>query len=100
MGIGADGMVYVFLAALVGLGGSLLLGGMFLLRRKPMPFWGRLVLVACLAAIVPFAAFGFLASFEGSDAEFWAFRLGYAGLVLGSLVAIVWLCLPRRRKLL
>ena len=98
MGIGADGMVYVFLAALVGLGGSLLLGGMFLLRRKPVPFWGRLVLVACLAAVVPFSVFGFLASFEGNDAEFWAFRLVYLGLVLGSLFGIVWLCLPRWRK--
>ena len=98
MAIGADGMVYVFLAALVGLGVSLLLGGNFLLWRKPVPVWGRLVLVACLAAVVPFTVFGFLASFEGNDAEFWAFRLGYAGLVVGSLVAIVWLCLPGRRK--
>jgi len=91
-------MEYVFLAALVGLGVSLLLGGIFLLRQKLVPIWGRVVLVTCLAAVVPFTAFGFLASFEGNDAEFWAFRLGYAGLVLGSLVAIVWLCLPRRRK--
>jgi hypothetical protein len=91
-------MMYVFLAALVGLGLSLMLGVFFLAQRKPVPLWGRLVLVACLAAVVPFTAFGFLASFEGNDAEFWAFRLGYAGLVVGSLVAIVWLCLPRRWK--
>ena len=91
-------MVYVFLAALVGLGLSLVLGVFFLARRKPTPLWGRLVLATCLAAVVPFTAFGFLASFEGNDAEFWAFRLVYVGLVLGSLFGIVWLCLPRRRK--
>ena len=91
-------MVYVFLASLGGLGLSLVLGVFFLARRKPTPLWGRLVLVTCLAAVVPFTAFGFLASFEGNDAEFWAFRLVYVGLVLGSLFGIVWLCLPRRRK--
>ena len=91
-------MVYVFLAALVGLGLSLVLGVFFLARRNPVPLWGRVVLVACLAAVLPFSVFGFLASFEGNDAEFWAFRLVYVGLVLGSLSGIVWLCLPRRRK--
>ena len=91
-------MVYVFLAALVGLGLSLVLGVFFLARRKPTPLLGRLVLATCLAAVLPFSVFGFLASFEGNDAEFWAFRLVYVGLVLGSLFGIVWLCLPRRRK--
>ena len=91
-------MVYVFLAALVGLGLSLVLGVFFLARRKPVPLWGRVVLATCLAAVLPFSAFGVLASFEGNDAEFWAFRLVYLGLVLGSLSGIVWLCLPRRRK--
>jgi hypothetical protein len=106
MGIGADGMMYVFLAALVGLGLSLVLGVFLLARRKPVPLWGRVVLVACLAAVLPFSVFGFLASFEGIDAGSWAFRLvyfgsalfGYGGLVLGSLSGIVWLCLPRRKK--
>ena len=91
-------MVYVFLAALVGLGLSLVLGVFFLARRKPVPLWGRVVLATCLAAVLPFSVFGVLASFEGNDAEFWAFRLVYLGLVLGSLSGIVWLCLPRRRK--
>lgn len=91
-------MAFVFLAALIGLVASLVLGGIFVVRRKPVPRWGRVVLVACVAGVVPFTTFGFLASFEGNDAEFLAFRLGYAGLVVGSLFAIVWLCLPGRGK--
>ena len=54
--------------------------------------------IVCAIAAVPvvlFCAFGFMASFEGSDAKYWAFRIGYAVIGL-SAIGVAFACLRKR----
>jgi hypothetical protein len=48
------------------------------------------IVVAIIAVLVAlFCVFGFLASFEGSDAKFWAYRIGYGVVGFAAVVAAI-----------
>ena len=54
------------------------------------------IVVAVIAvAVALFCADGFMATFEGSDAKFWAYRIGYAVVGLAAIVTVS-ICLSRR----
>ena len=46
----------------------------------------RIVFAIVGVLVALFCGFGFLASFEGSDAKFWAFRIGYAVIGVAAVV--------------
>ncbi len=91
-------MQYLFLAAVLGILGSLPLVVFAAVRKKPLPSVTRGLLVFLLLAPVPFLLFGFLASFE--PGVHWGWRLGYGVFVLWSLITAARLCWEKRRSLI
>jgi Na+/melibiose symporter-like transporter len=49
----------------------------------------RIVFAIIAVLVALFCVFGFMASFEGSDAKFWAFRIGYAVIGVAAVVAAI-----------
>ena len=90
-------MSYVFAAAVVGLLGSLLVGGISLYRQQPNSVGIRVVLGLLLIAPIPFCLFGFAASFEPGRYH-WVWRIGYGAVILCCFVGLILVCLPRHRK--
>ncbi len=84
-------MQYVFLAAVVGLLGALLVSEV---GKRPLPAWLRATRVVLLIAPIPFLIFGFAATFEPGP-NFWIWRIVYAVLVLGCLAGVMRLSRPR-----
>lgn len=88
-------MQYVFLAAVVGLLGALLIGITAAIRSAPLPRWGRVILVLFILVPIPFLLFGFAASFEPGEYH-WVWRIAYAILIIGCVATVIRLCWPRR----
>jgi Na+/melibiose symporter-like transporter len=48
------------------------------------------IIFAVLATLVAlFCVYGFIATFEGSDAKFWAYRIGYAIIGMAAVIAAI-----------
>ena len=88
-------MQYLFLAAVLGILGSLPLVVFVAVRKKPLSIVTRGLLVFLLLAPVPFFIFGFLASIE--PGTHWGWRLGYGVFLLWSTITAARLCLVKRR---
>ena len=88
-------MQYLFLAAVLGILGSLPLVVFVAVRKKPLSIVTRGLLVFLVLAPVPFLIFGFLASIE--PGTHWGWRLGYGVFLLWSLVTNARLCWVERR---
>ncbi len=91
-------MQYLFLAAVLGILGSLPLAMFVAVRKQPLPLVIRGVLIFLLLAPVPFLIFGFLASFE--PGVHWGWRLGYGTFLLWSLITAARLCWVKRESLI
>ena len=89
-------MQYLFLAAVLGILGSLPLVVFVAVRKKPLSIVTRGLLVFLLLAPVPFLIFGFLASIE--PGTHWGWRLGYGVFLLWSLITVARLCWVERRS--
>ena len=87
---------YIFLAFVIGLVGSVVLGVVCMRRKEPLPGSLRGVLTLLLLAPVPFCVFGFAASFEPGPYH-WAWKIGYAIVGLGCLAGALRLFMPRRK---
>ena len=57
----------------------------------------RFIYAILLLGIAAFAVFGFLATFEPSDHNVLTWRVGYAAVGVGALIATIWLVVPGRR---
>ncbi len=90
-------MEYIFLAAVTGLLGALLLGFAAAISTDPLPRWGRVLLVLMLLAPLPFTFFGFAATFE-PGADNWVSRIVYGAVFLGCIASIIRLCWTRRHN--
>ena len=88
-------MQYLFLAAVLGILGSLPLVVFAAVRNKPLSLVTRGLLIFLLLAPVPFLLFGFLASFE--PGAHWGWRLGYGVFLLWSTITAARLCWVKRR---
>ena len=91
-------MQYLFLAAVLGILGSLPLVVFAAVRKKPLSIVTRGLLVFLLLAPIPFFIFGFLASFE--PGVHWGWRLGYGAFLLWSLITAARLCWVKRKSLI
>ena len=88
-------MQYLFLAAVLGILGSLPLVVFAAVRNKPLSLVARGLLIFLLLAPVPFLLFGFLASFE--PGAHWGWRFGYGAFLLWSTIAAGRLCWVKPR---
>ena len=88
-------MQYLFLAAVLGILGSLPLVVFVAVRKKPLSIVTRGLLDFLLLAPVPFLIFGFLASIE--PGTHWGWRLGYGVFLLWSLITAARLCWVKPR---
>ncbi|MCP4786252.1 MAG: hypothetical protein GY903_13030 [Fuerstiella sp.] len=87
-------MQYILFAGITGLLGAMLLGFAAAISTDPLPRWGRVLLVMMLLAPLPFAFFGFAASFEPGAGN-WIWRFAYGSVFLGCIASIIRLCRPR-----
>ena len=88
-------MQYLFLAAVLGILGSLPILLFVTIRKQPLSMITRALLVFLVLAPVPFLLFGFLASFE--PGAHWGWRLGYGVFLLWSTITAARLCSVKRR---
>lgn len=58
----------------------------------------RIIYALLLVCVAVFSAFGFMATFEPSDFDVVIWRIGYAAVGVGAIVAAVWLLVPRKGK--
>ena len=56
----------------------------------------RIVYALLLLAVAAFSVFGFLATFEPSDHNILVWRVGYAAVGIGAIVAAAWFLRPRK----
>jgi hypothetical protein len=56
----------------------------------------RILLALVLLGIAAFCGFGLLATFEPTDQNVIAFRIGYGAIGIASILGAVWLVWPKR----
>ncbi len=88
-------MQYLFLAAVLGILGSLPILLFVTIRKQQLSMITRALLVFLVLAPVPFLLFGFLASFEPGAHLGW--RLGYGVFLLWSTITAARICWVKRR---
>lgn len=58
----------------------------------------RIIYALLLVCVAAFSAFGFMATFEPMDQDVTTWRIAYAAVGVGAIIAALWLLVPGKPK--